>query len=454
MTSAAASPAHRTPPRPGRRRRRAPPGRGHHGRGRGGQPRHGGRGHPRHRVPDRLAGQDVDGHRADAARRRGPRRPRRPGAHLPPHVRRRRSQRLRGGDIAASVVAHERHRRRQLRRLRTRRRLPRAVRRIVCRPRADPSPRRHHVLLQHRIHDHRTGDRGDHRQGVGRGDARAAVRAARPDPHRHPSRGGAAPPGCGRSHLAVARSAAAGRTGVDAASRLRTDGADQLHRRRRAHVCPPAPRPRRHRRTATGSSPNRRSGRCTRPRSRVRTRTPSARIGASASSSSIGTGTPCTATTAPRSASRRGCASCPTPTWPSPWSPMAATPSWCTRTLFGDLLAELAGIAMPAPLAPADRSAGRRPHRPGRRLPASLGPLRPRARRRPARRNGDVERSAGVDRRRPGDGGDAHARRRDDVPAARGGGLGTAIAGGVLRVPRRRAAVPPQRRPGQPPRRR
>ena len=147
-------------------------------------------------------------------------------------------QRRRDRDAAPPAVAHERDRRRQLRRLRPRRRLPRALRRLVRRARADPPARRHDVVLQHRLLDPRPGDRGGHRQGVGRRDARAAVRSARAHPHRHAARGGAAPSRRGRARRAVARRGAGGRPGVDAAPRLWPDGADQLDRRRRPRRSP------------------------------------------------------------------------------------------------------------------------------------------------------------------------------------------------------------------------
>ena len=106
------------------------------------------------------------------------------GADVSARVRRRRSGGVRGGDAAPPALAHQRDRRRQLRRLRPRRRLPRTLRRVVRHARADPSARRHDVVLQHRLLDPRPGDRGRHRQGVGRRDARAPVRAARARPTR------------------------------------------------------------------------------------------------------------------------------------------------------------------------------------------------------------------------------------------------------------------------------
>ena len=69
--------------RPGGGAGRAPRRRRHRRRRRGRQPADRRRGDARHPLPDRVAGQDVDGDGADAARRRGTRRPRRPGAHVP-----------------------------------------------------------------------------------------------------------------------------------------------------------------------------------------------------------------------------------------------------------------------------------------------------------------------------------------------------------------------------------
>ena len=234
--------------------------------------------------------------------------------------------------------------------------------------------------------------------------------------------------------------------------RVRTDGADQLHRRRRAHVRPPAPRPRRRRR-----------------RSRL------------VAESSI-------------RAMHQAQVESPDPyTLGSHWGLGVILFDWdghfvyghdgatigqssrlrivpdadlaialvanggdtqlVYQELFGDLLAELAGIAMPAPLrAPADPP------------DVDLTPLAGAYQRLSVRYDlepddgrlvGTVTLSGPLASlgERPGDGGDAHARStRRRSCMQRGGGSGAAIAGGVLRVPRRRAAVPPQRRPGQPPR--
>ena len=56
--------------------------------------------------------------------------------------------------------------------------------------RADPPARGHDVVLQHRLLDPRPGDRGRHRPGLGRRDARAPVRLrwASPTPARFPRR--------------------------------------------------------------------------------------------------------------------------------------------------------------------------------------------------------------------------------------------------------------------------
>ena len=102
------------------------------------------------------------------------------------------------------------------------------------------------------------------------------------------------------------------------------------------------------------------------------------------------------------------------------------------RALFGELAAELAGIAMPPPLeAPAtppaldlDRYAGS-----FKRLSLRYDL----ARGRPPRRDGDAERAARRAGSGPGDQADAHARRCGDVPGPRGG-VADAGAGGVLRV--------------------
>ena len=121
------------------------------------------------------------------------------------------------------------------------------------------------------------------------------------------------------------------------------------------------------------------------------------------------------------------------------------------QEIFGELMAELAGIAMPRPLeVPAkpvdvDLASLRR------LLRAAVGPLRPDARRRAAGRNGHAQRT---DRRpdpRSRDEGDPHAGRRDDVPR-RGRGVDDPRPGSVLRVPGRDPPVPAPRRPGQPPR--
>ena len=185
----------------------------------------------------------------------------------------RRSGRLRGGHAAPSALAHERHRRRPLRRLRPRRRLPRALRRVVLVARADSSARRHDVVLQHRLLGPRSRHRGRHRKGLGRSDARAAVRAARLEADQHAARGGDHAPGRRRPHQAVTAGRDGGGAGLDAPAGVRPDGTDQLDGGRRADVRPPAPRRRSAPPTAPSWSLPTACGRCRRRRWRAPTAT-------------------------------------------------------------------------------------------------------------------------------------------------------------------------------------
>ena len=189
-------------------------------------------------------------------RRRDPARP--AGSPTPTSTKRRHDP--------APAHPHQRHRRRRVHRHRPRRRLPREVRRVARRCRAEPPARRDLVVLQLRLLRARPGDREGHRQDLGRRDARAALHAARtrPTPARCPRRRS-----CYRGRRRPRRRPRRRAESSRPSGACRAPPARPVSSPRRvarpARLRPAAPRRRRRRRRHAAAQPRRRPPRCSLP---------------------------------------------------------------------------------------------------------------------------------------------------------------------------------------------
>ena len=155
--------------------------------------------HRRQRVPDRQHHQGLDRDAGDAARRRGPGRPRRSAHRLPARLPGARRADHVGGHRPPSPRPHQRYRRGLLPRHRPRRRLRRPLRRRDVRPRRQSPARRDDELCQLRLRGARPAGRGRDQGSPGtRCCASACSRRSasmRPAPSRRKRCCGARPPG-------------------------------------------------------------------------------------------------------------------------------------------------------------------------------------------------------------------------------------------------------------------